>query len=418
MKRDVVILQNSQYSFDMDAAKIYQSEKYNLILLINEFSYDIFKTKNAFKYFNAVIKMDDFSLSETTRTIQQITNHNTNLKVVTNSEETIPLCGEVNKFLGLTKSDYSRFYCKNVMKKTLMSNSDIQLPSYDIVDFNEYRKFGEKYLRALIAKINFPCFVKPTHLYGAISAAKLNTLGDLIDWAESNKNSPHIFEIDQFITGIMYHCDSFIKNQSIITTFVAENSRPCYNFMLGETKGTIVFPENNHIAALLSKKTSDVLQTLGLPSAGVTHTEFILTKEKKCYFIEIAYRSPGCLIPNMYIEHSNIDPYTDHLLLEIDDEYMISRNIKQYAAWACFPKLPGCLLEQKTTIPQLKSEYEINWKYPINANFSSYPTSGRDYIGTILLKNKDFNQLYNDFYYVNDIKFAQIQPLPHTEETI
>ena len=60
-----------------------------------------------------------------------------------------------------------------------------------------------------------------------------------------------------------------------------------------------------------------------MPRAGVTHLEVILTKDNKPYFLEIAHRSPGVLIPAMYKKFLNVATIEPHILLQIDDSYTL-----------------------------------------------------------------------------------------------
>src|SRR5262249_37317613 len=149
---------------------------------------------------------------------------------------------------------------------------------------------------------------------------------------------------------------------------------------------------------------------IGIPKAGVSHLEVIKTKENEIYFIEIAHRSPGCLIPRMYKEHAGIDTITSHFLLQIDPDHIPTPEIHTYSAWACYPKIPGTVYDLISP-PQLESYYNIEWHTKIGDIIKTYSQFGRDYTGTIFMTNENFEKLNEEFRIINEINLCQIVPV-------
>lgn len=406
--KKIFILQNSNVSFELNAALIYQPYKYELHLIVNNFGYNVVCAKNQKNFYKEITTMSNFTAENIVQHIRQSITDNSPLDIITNSEETMPACGRVRVMMGLDRKDYSRFYDKNIMKKALSNSDSINIPKYKLFDSTRYKIEGTKYLDDLLTDINYPLFIKPVSLYSSINLTKIQTKSELIAWADAN-NTDTLYEIDQFIDGIMYHCDSYIKNGNILFTFVSQNSRPCYNFTVGEMKGTIVLPKNHPDAILLSKLTENVLKDIGIPQGGVTHMEVIKTADNRIFFIEIAHRSPGCLIPQMYLSHAGINTVASHYLLQIDPEYNPKPEINKYAAWACYPKIPGIIIELREPSKMITSTAEVDWKVNIGDRIHTYSQYGRDYTGTIFLTNDSFSELYHDFKTINNDNLCKIE---------
>ncbi len=405
--KKIFILQNSNVSFELDAELIYQPSKYDLHLIVNEFGFNAVCARNQNKFYKEIIITDNFSVENIVNYISQFIEDNSKINIITNSEETMPVCGKVRVIMGLDKNDYSRFYDKDVMKQVLADSTSINIPKYKIFDSARYQNEGPDYIENLLVDMSYPLFIKPVALYSSINLTKIHNKDELITWANNN-HADALYEIDQFIDGTMYHCDSFIKNGNVLFTFVSQNSRPCYNFTVGEMKGTIVLPAQHPDAILLSDITEKTLKDMGIPDGGVTHMEVIKTSDNKIYFIEIAHRSPGCLIPKMYLTHAGINTIASHYLLQIDPDYNPKPERSIYAAWACYPKKPGTIVSLKKPSSLLTSTVEIEWKFDIGSTIQTYSQFGRDYIGTAFLTNEDFNLLYKDFFATNNDDLCEI----------
>jgi hypothetical protein len=402
----IIILQNSNLSFGLDIEEIYQPSKYKIHLIVNSFGFEKVNFQNQNHFFESIFKTEDFAYENILKLVRKIIDNSKDFDVITNSEETMPVCGKIRVALGLDLEDYSRFYDKNVMKVKLSNSKSILVPQYRLFNLSDFLKFENNYLNSLIENLNFPVFAKPVQLYGSLNLKKINNHEDLYIWAKTVTDSDY-FEIDEFIEGTMYHCDSFIKDKKILFTLVSQNSRPCYDFTIGKIKGTIVLPIDHPDHALLAEITENTLYDLGMPKGGVTHLELIKTYDNRIYFIEVAHRSPGCLIPKMYSSHASINIIKSHYLLQIDPEFspMPSRSLG--AAWACYPKIPGTVTALNP-LPLLSSSCELEWHIKIGDQIHSYSQFGRDFIGTIFMTNKDFSVLYKDFCEINNINLCII----------
>lgn len=404
--KNVYILQNSLLSFDMDIAHIYSNELYNLYLITNEFGLVRLKERNQVNYFKEIWKANDFTFEKIKEIIlkNQIKNPSP-LQIVTNAEEAVSLCGKLQVFFKIEKNNYERFINKLLMKKLLRSSKDIFVPKYIIYDPDKFSNSPDKYLKSIIKKLNFPMIAKPIDSMSCKDVTKIDSKEDLINWCSKNTSQSTTYEIDQFIEGHVFNCDSYIQNHKIVFTQVTTTSNSCYDFLCGLTKGTMSLPHNHNDYKLFNKFTAKLHKAIGIPRAGVTHLELIKTSDHKIFFIEIAYRSPGILIPAMYKKFLNVDTIESHILLQINNKFKFEIKKGPYCAWAAFPTRKGFLKE--IYIPQISSEFTLNWKYK-PGDAMPEPLAGRDYAGCILLWNNDYFQLKKDFDYINQYNFFNI----------
>jgi hypothetical protein len=403
--KNIYIIQNSELSFDMDISKIYSPAKYSLFLITNKFGVEKLKSRNQNIYFNKVWETEKFSfdhLKEIISTSQ--TESGNQLQIVTNAEEAVIVCGNLRVFFNIDKSNYDRFNNKIVMKE-LINKASLLIPKHITFNVLSYRRNADSYLAKITTILSFPLIAKPIDSWGCIGIKKIESFEQLETWCEEVNTTETTYEIDEYIEGKVYNCDSYIKNDKIIFTQVSECSNSCYDFICGSTKGTIALPHDDAIYNLLREYTIKAHEAIGIPSGGVTHLEVILTKDMNIYFIEIGHRSPGILIPAMYKKFLNISTIESHILLQIDDDYKFDIKQDSYCAWIAFPNKNGGISSKYT--PEINSDYNLEWYINLGNSMSSAKT-GRDYAGRALLWNDDYQQLRKDFFYLNSFNFFDV----------
>ena len=83
----------------------------------------------------------------------------------------------------------------------------------------------------------------------------------------------------------------------------------------------------------------------------------------------------------------------------MNDAFNFSINHGLYSAWMAFPMKKGML--DQIHFPRINSKHELRWYYQ-QGDTLDHPKKGRDYVATILLWNESYNELENDFSYLND----------------
>lgn len=404
--KNVYLLQNSNLSFDMDISKLYVPHKYTLHLIVNDFGLNKLKARKQTHFFKHIWTTDNFSFDHLKNIISKAqANNRMPLQIVTNAEEAITVSGQLRVFFEIDSQNFDRFKNKLLMKK-LIDKKNLLIPNYVFFDKKLYKKDSFNYLRYLSEKLTFPFLAKPIDSMGSVGIKKLSSIKELKVWCQEAILSEDEFEIDEFIVGKVYNCDSFIKNNKVIFTQVSECSNSCYDFMCGLTKGTIALPHNSTTSKLLREYTLKVHEALVPPFGGVTHLEVIMDSNKKFFFVEIAHRSPGILIPAMYKKFLNVGPVEAHILLQIDDDFTLDYQYGPYCAWIAFPAKEGKLVNKY--IPTIQSELRLEWMKEIGETMT-HPINGHGYAGRALIWNEDFCKLKNDFEYLNSYHFYDVQ---------
>lgn len=336
--KDVVILQNHPASFKLDIAKLSCPERYALNLITNPVGHEHLASRGQLHLFERIFVDDPLSLAVATARIEAIrSTRGRALDIVTNSEHAISLCGKLRVQYGLQSEDNERFINKLIMKERLV-NAGVLIPRHIAFD---KRRYSRTYLEEIMRTLSFPMFVKPIDQAGSIGTAKLTTATDLFGWAAEALASPYEYEIDEFIDGILYHCDSLIKDGTILFTQVSQYSRPSFDFVRGFPRGSITLPRESPDSQALRAFAARALGGLRMPDNGVTHMEVFKNAGGDFVFLEIACRSPGTLIPKMYERHLGIDIAATNIRLQIDPDFHPQINRGPYVAYVTYPNGAG-----------------------------------------------------------------------------
>jgi hypothetical protein len=127
-----------------------------------------------------------------------------------------------------------------------------------------------------------------------LGASEVRVVDDVTGIAAAIKDlqaDPSTLEVEQFIDGTMYHCDSVISDGEIHFVAVSEYLQPPGRFALERYQGSVILgdgPTRN----LLAEHNAAVLRGLGI-KAGVTHAEYFITPKGDVVFCEIAARPGG-----------------------------------------------------------------------------------------------------------------------------
>ena len=404
--KNIYLIQNSNLSFDMDISKIYSPKKYSLFLVVNKFGLKKLKSRDQGLYFEKIWETENFEFNFLKEIISiNQKSYSASLQIVTNAEEAVTVCGHLRVFFNSDTINYDRFINKITMKEFL-DKHELLTPKYILFDKVEYKKNSSQYLAIITETLLFPLIAKPIDSMSCMGIKKIKSTEELATWCNKAILTDSTYEIDEYIDGKVYNCDSYIKNKKIVFTQVSECSNSCYDFICGLTKGTIALPNNNSVHKLLAEYTKKIHDAIQIPQGGVTHLEVILTQDNKLYFIEIGHRSPGILIPTMYRRFLNVDTIESHILLQIDDDYILNIDYGSFCAWIAFPTKNGTLKTKH--IPEVQSQFQLEWSYQIGDVLPNV-VCGRDYAGRVLLWNNDYQQLKKDFDYLNSYKFFDVE---------
>ncbi len=323
----------------------------------------------------------------------------TPFEVVTISESLVDLCGKLRKRLGLAREDYARFVFKDLMKQTLAATT-VNTPAFTVFDPNEFQTFQSDFMARLQKTIGYPCFIKPVNLFGAMETAKVDTQESFLAWKENCFKPQFVYEIEEYIDGTLYHCESVVAKGETVFCQVNEYSRPVHEIYSGFNIGSCSLESNDPIAeeiTLLAKRINHYL----MPDlSGVTHLE-VFRRESSIIFLEIALRPPGILASPFYRQRYGFPITEAHLVIQSNPDWRPNTNPFNHVARVIIPlpKHSGKL--SNFHIPEGDCHMTTYWKVKAGQHIGS--NDGIDsYAGVLLLWSPARDDLYNSYKRVLD----------------
>ena len=386
-------------AFRVNWHTLFNPHDYRLILIVHEptLSKLVEDQKNCFDEIHTLAHFNIEMLQFTIQNILQI--NSTEVSIITNDELCIALAAklrEVFNIQGDRVAMVNKFLNKEENKK-LVATQNITLPKYERFNPVQFKKEPESYNKQLIQKLELPIFAKPIDSVASQNTTKINTRDELLRW-EQEHNNDFNYELDEFISGKLYHVDSIINNNKIIFAQVGENAYPCFDFSLGKINASIIVPSDGPLYNQLIQFNEQALMALRpLPNC-VTHLEIFQRPNGELVYLEVACRAPGGAIVQMHEKHCGINFEQAHFVMQMGLEFNMQHFQKgPYCAWAWFPLAEGKILGFRSL--DIKSPHQIAWKVKVGEIYQK-AKSLIDFAGSIILWNDDYEILRRDFDYL------------------
>ncbi|MBA4118793.1 MAG: hypothetical protein C0514_07875 [Candidatus Puniceispirillum sp.] len=255
----------------------------------------------------------------------------------------------------------TRFTHKDQMKDYLRARAPaVDLPRFELFDAKTFKRVNGHYLAHIEDYLHFPVFVKPINQCATNNAAKLTSQEELRSWCTSHIRDKTIYEFDEFIDGELYHCDTVKVDGRIASVFVSRYNKPCFDFMAGNMRASILLPFDSHDYEILRAFNDEVLKGLDTPDNAVTHLEVFRTKEGRTIFLEIGLRPPGANIPKMYTKCLGVNIQEAHFLMQLHQKPETQVKQEYFGAMCDFPIMGG-VVDAHNPLPALESQTELTW---------------------------------------------------------
>ncbi|CAD7814063.1 L-arginine-specific L-amino acid ligase [Chryseobacterium aquaeductus] len=253
---------------------------WNLEHLVQGFSH-IMKTRKV----NAVIALDDYDV------------------------EKAALIRETFRIPGMGQTTHRYFRDKLAMRQKA-KDSGINVPEFTAV-------FNDQEVENFISKVSAPWVLKPRSEASASGIKKLKTREELLQALEKLGEERHLFLLESFKPGDVYHVDSLTFNKEIVFTSASKYLAPPMEVSHeGGVFRTKTLGRYSDEFKALDEANKKVLLNFGLMN-GATHTEFIRGKaDGKWYFLETSSRVGGAHIPDLVEASSNINIWREWAKIE------------------------------------------------------------------------------------------------------
>jgi len=403
-----IVLQNVM-TFRVNWANLYDPEAHRLVLIARR---DVLAALAAGqeRYFDQVFALDDFSLETVLAKVLALiaANDGSEVRLITNDEYALGLAATLRERLGLAGDTVERIrpFIDKVAMKAKLSQGTLRLPKYVAFDPRLYRDDPD-YERRIAAHLGFPIFAKPVNLSGSQATGKLENMQGLASWCAENRDRPDL-ELDEFVTGTLYHCDSLLRNGEVLSTLVSRCVYPCFDFLAGKSTGSMVLPKDHPDHARLAAFTREALTQLApLPNC-VAHLEVFGNRTGELVFLEVAARSPGGMVPQTYEKYTGVNIEENHFRLQMSLTPKAMVKAGPYAAWLWYPNSEGVVTEFRR--PDIRSACEWKWNVKVGDRLAQ-PASLRDYAAQVLLWNDDYQELERDFASLSEARPYFTAPL-------
>lgn len=401
--KKIIFLQNHPV-FTLDISKIINPHQYDLYLISIPLCIEQLKSRNQECLFKEIHALEKFELSSLTKIIDSIIIDDINhFDIVTSSEQAMDICGKLRVHYALDEDNLERYANKITMKQALQ-HSSVRYPKYAPFNPIEYQKNPDHYVDMLCQHIPFPMFAKPINEAGSIGTALIPDRNALKNWCKTNDTTKS-FEIDEYVEGILYHCDTFIKNKTIIHTQVSMCLNPCFDFTRGKPVGSITLPSNSLDSIRIKEFNENTLAAMGLPNNAITHLEILKKNNGELVFVEIAARPPASMVPKTYHKHLGVSIMEAHVLMQIDPHYVPHISYGPYSAFVIYPKQKGIVTQFNDVT--LTCPHEVTYNIKIGDKLEA-ATKVRDLAGGILFWNDNPDELMQDYLNLNHFKLFEV----------
>ncbi|MBK7981305.1 MAG: ATP-grasp domain-containing protein [Ignavibacteriae bacterium] len=180
-----------------------------------------------------------------------------------------------------------------------------------------------------------PYILKPRSQAGAIGLKKLFSKEEAWETINNLGDEQSYYLLEQFIEGNIYHVDSIIFNYKLQFTLAHQYALPPFE-VAHEGRvfcsRTVKFGSKDEKELL--KLNKQVIKSLGLKK-GISHSEYIKSKDGKFYFLETSARVGGANLSNLIEESSGINLWNEWAVIENlkdEEKYVLPEFKKNYGA--------------------------------------------------------------------------------------
>jgi hypothetical protein len=250
-------------------------------------------------------------------------------------------------------------FVNKMATKAALRHASVRLPRHCQWDKQRFATERRKYCEEAAEMIGFPMIVKPVDRAASMDVSRLENIDDLFRWAmwASSPKDRNTYEVDEFIDGELFHCDSLVQHGQVIWSNACRNLNPCLQFAAGRSIGAFTLPTEDADATAVRGMNARVLAALQPPD-GATHMECFRLPDGELVFLEISARPPGGDMIGIYNYCLGIDLALAHFLLRAQEPFHLDiKHPARFGGWAIHPRRQGRITA--VNVPRLRSQHEV-----------------------------------------------------------
>jgi biotin carboxylase len=172
-------------------------------------------------------------------------------------------------------------------------------------------------LRAFCQSVPPPWILKPRHMAGAIGIRKIFNEDDMWAVTEALGNERSYYLLEQFVPGDVYHVDSIVSEREVAVAIPSKYGTPPFDVShSGGVFTTRLLDRTSADAQELIETNARVLEALNLVR-GVSHTEYIRSREGRLVFLETSARVGGAHIAELVEAATGFNLWAEWAKIEI-----------------------------------------------------------------------------------------------------
>jgi len=252
--------------------------------------------------------------------------------------EKAALIRETFRIPGMGQTTHRYFRDKLAMRQKA-KDSGINVPEFTAV-------FNNDEVNAFAETVPAPWVLKPRSEASASGIKKITSKEQLWEALDTLGEERHLFLLESFKPGDVYHVDSLTFNQKIVFTSASKYLAPPMQVSHeGGVFRTKTLGKTSDDFIDLEKINAKVLSSFGLLN-GATHTEFIRSKEDgQLYFLETSSRVGGAHIPDLVEASSSINIWREWA--KIEDALLKGKNYEISKSTGYYSGLIIALIKDK-----------------------------------------------------------------------
>ncbi|CAN5307044.1 hypothetical protein BH10PSE19_BH10PSE19_10700 [soil metagenome] len=406
MKYYIILSPSSVFKGHLQA--LYQPQQYKLILISGlpwnkkNFYRDISQLTSP--YFSAIHQLAEFNLATVGALIKsyidKVGAHN--LYLLTDDEMGVLLSAQLREIFNLFGPRCPQIlpFIDKVIMKSYLQQANIRLPRYKSFNLADYRRNPVMYIEQQVDYLGLPILVKPLRGAGSLGNHKFVDKTTFAAWCSEQdaKNLSIAYELDEFIDGKLYHCDSLIQDGKILLSQVCEYSYPNMDFIShSRILSSINLLDNDSLKQELLAFNQKVLAALPVPN-GATHMEIFRKQNGELIFLEIGARTPGGLISLAYEKATGVSWALEHfrLQMQLPLKYLLPTQHRFTCGWFFVPRAEEAIIQVKKLHWQSHSQ-EIRWHVELDQQLTS-SQSLLDVAVEGFFWDEDYQHVLHDFY--------------------